>query len=118
MNRETRYNLDGTVTFFDGERTKTVPRADVVAESLAFFGPGPVPEAIEPAQGEVMLLRLGLLDQLRQLINAPGADPEWAIWFNRAKIWRRDSTAIVAVGAALGLSPAAIDDMFRAAAEL
>lgn len=74
----------------------------------------PVPDEVTDLQARLALGAAGLLDELEAIV--AGASVEIKIWFDRALVWRRDSPMIAALAPQLGLSDAAIDDLFRAAA--
>ncbi|MGB3387393.1 MAG: hypothetical protein WBA88_05360 [Pseudaminobacter sp.] len=78
--------------------------------------PEPVPPVVSAAQGRLALLDAGLLATVKAAVAQ--ADEATQIWFNRATEWRRDHPILAALGAQLGLSGEAIDDLFRAAALL
>lgn len=67
-------------------------------------------------QGRMALRRAGLLDAADAA--AAQAGGETAIAWDEALEWRRDSPTIHALGAALGLTEAQIDSLFRAAADI
>lgn len=69
--------------------------------------------AITRAQGRLTLHRAGLLEQAEAVIS--GADIEARIWYEDAQHWERDHPVVIAMGAAMGLTPEQIDQLFLAA---
>ena len=81
--------------------------------------PEPSPEPVETVsamQARIALRRAGLLAQVEAAV-AQGDDELQDAW-EYAIEWKRSSPTIAAIGTALGLSEAQIDDLFRAAAEI
>lgn len=97
---------------------------DIYAMSLAIGpapyvepepGPEPVPQRISRFQARAALLDAGLLADVEIAVSetAPLTQLAWA----EATEWMRDSPAIAVIGAALGLSPEDIDNLFIEAAK-
>ncbi|GBU19354.1 MULTISPECIES: hypothetical protein [Methylobacterium] len=78
-------------------------------------GPAPVVD-VTRAQAKIALHRAGYLDQVKVLVEEEGG--EVAIWFAEANMWQRANPHVETLGAALGLSAAQIDDLFRLAAQI
>lgn len=78
--------------------------------------PEPLPLVVSAAQGRLALLDAGLLATVKAAVDQ--ADEATQIWFEYATEWRRDHPILLALGAQVGLSGSAIDDLFRAAALL
>ena len=78
--------------------------------------PTPVPQSVTPRQARLALLNAGLLTQVEAAI-AAGNAADKITWEYALEIRRTDSM-IINIGAALGLTEAQIDDLFRTAATL
>lgn len=78
--------------------------------------PIPVPQSVSRFQARAALMQAGLLDQAEAAIAQAGPFEQLA-WAETTE-WLRDSPTINAIGAALGLSSAEIDDLFRRAANI
>lgn len=78
--------------------------------------PEPVPEAVSRFQARAALLQAGLLSAVEDAVAA--ADPMVQLAWAEAVEWRRQSPNIIALGAAIGLNEAQLDDLFRAAAQI
>lgn len=74
----------------------------------------PVPQVVTRRQAKLALLDAGVLDAAEAAIAA--GDAEAKINWNDALEFRRDNPLVLAIGAALSLDAAAIDDLFRQAA--
>lgn len=99
-----------------------------IGDGLVAAPPAPaaVPGAVSSAQAKIKL-RLtpgsvegkSLLDDVAVLIEAAKGTEQGdvvAIWFAEARMWERANPYVAQIGAALGLTAAQIDDLFRAAA--
>jgi hypothetical protein len=82
--------------------------------------PASVPETVSPRQARLALLGIGMLDMVEQALAAiPGAQGAAArIDWEYATEVQRKSPLIAALGPALGLTSAQIDDLFRMAVTL
>jgi hypothetical protein len=80
----------------------------------------PVPETVSPRQARLALLGIGMLSAVEQALAAiPGAQGAAArIDWEYATEVQRKSPLIAALGPALGLTSAQIDDLFRSAVTL
>ena len=80
----------------------------------------PVPETVSPRQARLALLGIGMLEQVEQaLASLTGAQGKAArIDWEYATEVQRKSPLIAALGPALGLTSAQIDDLFRSAVTL
>lgn len=76
----------------------------------------PPPASISAAQARIALLGAGLLSAVTDAVT--NADEATQIWFEYATEWRRDNPILAALGASLGLTSEAIDDLFRQAAAI
>lgn len=65
------------------------------------------------AEGRLALHRAGLLAQIEAVISQ--ADAETRIWYEDAQVWERDHPVVISIGAALGLTPEQIDNLFISA---
>lgn len=72
----------------------------------------PIP-ALSAAGGRLALLQAGLLEQTNAIVEA--ADEATRLWYEYAQEWERGHPAVIALGAALGLTEAQIDALFFAA---
>lgn len=88
------------------------------AELSAAWGsmPSPVPQIVTRRQAKRALLAAGLLSTVETAVS--GASAEVQIDWADALEFRRDNPTIAALAAALGLTSAQVDDLFRAAATL
>lgn len=80
--------------------------------------PPEVPASVSPYQARVALLTAGLLDSLNTLMAQRRVDPAAKIAWEYATVWERNSTFIVSLGPALGLTDKQIDDLFIAAGKV
>lgn len=69
-----------------------------------------------PFQGRMALIEAGLMASAQSAID--NADEKTKTAWEYALTWQRQSPMITALGAALGLTNAQIDDLFRAAQEI
>lgn len=67
-------------------------------------------QSVTRAQGRLALHRAGLLEQLEAVIAS--ADIEARIWYEDAQEWERGHPVVIAIGAAIGLTPEQIDQLF------
>jgi len=91
------------------------------AACIAATGNGinaPVPETISAPQARVALHRVGLLANVNALVNDPSTPEEVKIFWEYEPNLNRDSPALNAMAGLLGLNDAALDDLFRSAAEI
>lgn len=87
----------------------------LTAEEMAAAQPDPIVLAnVTRAQAKIALLRAGKLGLVKQAIAQ--ADEETKLWYDEATTWRRNAAPVAALGAAIGLSPADIDNLFVVAA--
>lgn len=78
--------------------------------------PVPVPQTVSRFQARAALMQAGLLAQVEAAIAQAGPFEQLA-WAETTE-WHRDSPTINAIGTALNLTPAQIDDLFMAAAQI
>lgn len=76
-----------------------------------------VPEEVSRFQARAALLNAGLLGQADAVVAASGNALLQLAWTD-AVSFKRNSPGIAALAPALGLDDAALDDLFRAAAEI
>lgn len=76
----------------------------------------PVPESVSAFQAKAALMAAGILPQVEATIAQADAFTQLA--WAEALQFRRDSPAIAALSAALGLTSAQVDDLFRTAATI
>lgn len=76
--------------------------------------PIPVPQTVSRFQARAALLHAGKLAEVEAAI-AQASPMDQLAWAETTE-WLRDSPTINAIGAAVGLSPSDIDDLFRVAA--
>lgn len=74
----------------------------------------PVPVSVTAFQAKAALLNAGLLDKAQAAVSA--AAPIVQLAWATAQSYERSSPTVAALAAALGLSDAQVDDLFRAAA--
>ncbi len=80
-----------------------------------------VPESVTSRQGMEQLIRSGLDEQVDDAINGITDPVERKLvrnWLDKAGIWERDNSQLLAVGNALGLSEQDVDSLFIQAAKL
>jgi hypothetical protein len=77
--------------------------------------PPPVPMSITPLQARRALRQAGLLTKIQEAIVAAGEEAQEA-WDYALEV-RRDDPTLIAVAAQIGMTPAEIDALFRAAAQ-
>ena len=81
----------------------------------------PVPDAITRAQGKAALIHADLMPAMLAMkaSTADAKDRALAeVTMNDAEVWRRDNAFLNAAGAAIGLTSAQLDDLFRRAATI
>lgn len=88
-----------------------IPVADAVTYSRS-YREQVVPDVITRTQGRLILHRAGMLSAVEAAVAASGV--EAAIVYE-SPIWRRANILIQSLGAAVGLSPTQIDDLFISA---
>ena len=101
-------------TYDDGEFLHPTP---VSGTPTAVTPPIFVSE-VGPYQARVALLRSGLLDEVEALMANPTTDAEIVIAWEKATVFKRNSTMIIGMGAALGLTEQQLDDLFVLAATI
>lgn len=77
--------------------------------------PPPVPSSVPAVNAKLALAQTGHLSTVKAIIAQ--ADEAAQIWWEAATVFQRDHPMVVNFGAALGLTSAQIDDLFRLAAE-
>lgn len=82
--------------------------------------PAPVPSSVTMRQARLALLGAGLLDDVTTAINAMSEPAKTAatIEWEYSNELQRDHALVAVLGAALGLTGAQVDDLFRAAQAL
>lgn len=119
------YNADGSVTLVSDVTpsitqmlAKGSTQAQVDAAAATFFAanPGPVPQSVSAFQAKAALLNAGLMTQVTTAVNAASPLVQLA-WAQAATFDRGDST-IATLAAALGLTSAQVNDLFRQAAQI
>lgn len=78
--------------------------------------PLPVPEMVSRFQARAALHLAGLLDDVEALVADPQTDMLTRLAWQDAQEFRRASPTVAAIAAALGMSDAQLDDLFRTAA--
>ena len=115
-------NADGSVLLTDPTdptRTQLIPAGasgeDIAAAVTAFFAnmPKPVPAVVSMAKARIALDAAGLLAGVEAAVLAAPNAVKLA-WEYSTEIHRHSPT-MLALAAALGLSEAQVDDLFRAA---
>jgi len=108
---------DGWIVM-QGERPS--PEHVAQADGSWAIPPAPVPQVVTMRQARISLSRAGLLPQVEQLLGAleGQSGDEARIEWEYSQEVHRNKPFVVHLGAALGLSPAQIDDLFIAAAGL
>lgn len=71
-----------------------------------------------PFQGKAALFEAGLLDDVETLIASAATDTLTKLAWANAVEWKRMSPMILSLATALELSPAQVDDLFKAAANI
>lgn len=79
---------------------------------------GPVPASITASQARVALHRAGLLTSVTALVDNPATDQEIKIFWEYEVNLDRASPALNAMAAALGLTSAQVDDLFRTGSQI
>lgn len=79
--------------------------------------PPPVPPSVTARQARLALLAAGLLDDVETMLADPARRATQIEW-EYATVVERASPLVEAIGGALGLTAAEIDDLFRVAATL
>jgi len=77
--------------------------------------PPPVPFSVPAVNAKLALAQAGYHSTVEAIIAQ--ADEEAQIWWSDATVFQRDHPMVATFGAALGLTSAQIDDLFRLAAE-
>ena len=115
----------GIVTVTSDDGTERVwPLAEFEADPAACVaqtGNGinaPVPPSIKASQARVALHRAGLLASVTALVDNPATDAEIKIFWEYEVDLDRDSPALNAMAAALGLTSQQLDDLFRTGSQI
>lgn len=87
---------------------------DAQAETFLAGLPEPVPQEITRFQAKAALRAAGLLAQVQAAMNNPATDEFARLAWTEAPVFLRTSPTLLAMAAALGLSEAQLDDLFRA----
>lgn len=77
-----------------------------------------VPDEVTRFQARAALLQFGLLDDVEALVNNPDGDPLLRMAWQDALTFKRSSSFVQAMAQTLDLSPADLDTLFLAAAEI
>jgi hypothetical protein len=109
----------------DGSQDEIIP-SDLIAisesdanELRAVNAPDPRSSMIVTAfQAKAAIGRIGLYDQVETLMSNPDTPFEIALAWREVLTFKRLSPTVVAMGAALGLSDAQLDDLFVLAATI
>lgn len=80
--------------------------------------PEPVPTSVSRFQAQAALLQAGLLDQVKAYFADPNTDPVHKLAWSEAQDFQRDSPALAAGAAALGITGSQLDDLFRTASSI
>lgn len=107
---------DGTVRAWPLAEFDADPSACVAATGNGIRAP--VPDKISAAQAMTALAGAGLLDAAQALIDAPETPVAVKIFWNREHEFNRESPALNQMAGLLGLDSDALDDLFRAAAQI
>jgi hypothetical protein len=90
--------------------------AEIEAAKASIASTAPVPASITRFQARAALLAAGLLDDVEMAV---AASPRFVqIAWEDASVFDRSSPTIAALAAALSLSDADLDDLFRAAEQI
>lgn len=76
-----------------------------------------IPASITPTQGRIQLKRMGLLDQVNQMIEG-SADDALQIYWEYALSWDRENSYISSLANILGMSDTDLDDFFIQASQI
>lgn len=101
-----------SIQFAPGATAQQISAAQAILQSFS----GPVPQQVSAMQAKVALSRAGLLPIVQTWVN--GQDTETQLIWNSATIFNRNSTLIANASAALGLTPAQIDQLFITASAI
>jgi hypothetical protein len=108
----------GTTCIYDNGRLYvegvTQKALDAALKTAGTAPAAPVPLSITPLQARRALRGAGLLEQIQSAIKAAG-DEAVDAWEYALEV-RRDDPTLTGIAAALGMSNAQVDDLFRAAA--
>jgi len=77
-----------------------------------------VPEAVTRFQALAALHNAGLLDGVKALMADPATDPITVLAWDNGQTFNRNSSTIISVGTALGLTSTDLDNLFIAAAQI
>lgn len=78
----------------------------------------PVPESVSRFQARAALYTAGYFDTINSMMNQESTPMLSRMAWQDAQEFRRDSALVANMGAALGLTSAQIDDLFRLAANI
>ena len=112
-------NRDGVLSFVpnDPENSDFAWLIESGIEIIDFVAPAAeVPQTVTPLQMRRALRQVGFMDAVQQWAASAGPDAQDA--WEYAVAFERSNSSIVAAAAALGKTPAQIDDLFRLAASL
>lgn len=77
-----------------------------------------VPDEVTPRQAQIALAHAGLLDDVESLMSSLPASSETKISWLKAQTFKRYSSMVVSMGAALGLTELDLDNLFIAASKV
>lgn len=72
---------------------------------------------IKPSQGKILLHRLGLLEQVNQMISQ-STDVELSLFWEYALTWELENNYILSLGLVLGMQKEDVEDFFIEAAKI
>jgi hypothetical protein len=105
-------DIDGTLAHVRWDTSNVIPPTEQeVADALARLS---VPQEVAAANFVRALDQAALLDQVNAAID--GADALTKALWSHASFFRRDDPMLIGMAAAIGQSPAQLDDLFRLAA--
>jgi len=116
INSEIGYYEGDQVSHLDVEVPKRPNFGDVWDGTAWQAAPAPVPVAVTPLQARRALLAAGLLDGVESA--AAAADTETRLAWQFSSSVERASPFVANLAAALKLTEAQVDDLFRQAAQL
>ena len=111
-----RYRCDNTDLPFSVVGQGEIVEADTITWPEPPAPVVPVPESVSPRQIRQALTRAGLRTSVEAAVAA--GDQDTKDWYEFATEFRRDNPVVAALGVALGVSDAALDDLWVLAGSL
>lgn len=108
----------GVNALFERQWVVTPLGQDEIDRRAAYARAMSVPPSVSRFQARAALYQAGLLAKIEAYMAGPDVDPIAKLAWQDAQEFRRTSPTVAALAALLGLSDAALDELFTAAAQI